>query len=164
MLSLIPATYRIPAMVLAAIALVLFGWVRGASFEQGQQAKRELAAERATSARVVQRRAVSNRIDLKYAPALTQIRTVTKTLIKEVPTYVSANDCPMSPGFRLLHDAAAKGVIPDTAGIADAAAVPAPDVAATVADNYGACIENAKRFEGLQEWITEQLKLNPPNR
>jgi hypothetical protein len=82
---------------------------------------------------------VSAEVGAKAVAAGERIRTVTRTQIIEVPTYVSANDCPLSPGFRVLHDAAAVGQLPEPARIADAAAVPAPEVAATVVANYGAC-------------------------
>lgn len=155
-MSIIPAPYRWLALIVFALALLAFGFTQGAEYEEGQQAKRDLAAERATVVLATKRADVTSKVELKYAPQLTKVRTVTKTLIKEVPVYVSANDCPMSPGFRLHHDAAAQGVLPDATGIADAAAVPAPDVASTTAENYGTCLENAKRLEGLQEWVRNQ--------
>lgn len=85
-----------------------------------------------------------------------KIRTVFKTIIKEVPTYVSINDCPMSPGFRVFHDAAANGEVPDASRIADAAAVPAPDVANTTAENYRTCHANSARLTDLQAWVRAQ--------
>jgi predicted transcriptional regulator len=111
-----------------------------------------------------QRAAATVKVETKYLPAITQIRTVTKETIRYVPQFVHADDCPLPGGFRVLHDAAAKGLVPDPAGVPDAAPAPAQDVAATVADNYGACLENAKQLEGLQEWIHEQQQLNPAPR
>ena len=65
----------------------------------------------------------------------------------------------MPGGFRVLHDAAAHGVIPDPARIADAAPVPAAAAAGTVAGNYGTCIENAQRLTDLQAWVRAQRAL-----
>ncbi len=159
-LALIPAPYRIFALLIAAAALVGFGFVKGAAYEQRAQNAREVAAERATTQRVLHRVRVTQEVDAKYTPQIDRIHVITETITKEIPKYVSVNDCPLSPGFRLLHDAAAQGQLPDAAGIADAAAVPAPDIAATVTDNYGSCLENAKRLEGLQEWVRKQQELN----
>jgi hypothetical protein len=161
LLALVPTPYRWLAMLLAGLALIAFGFVKGAQHEEDAQAQRDLQAERGAAELVGRRQAVTARVDLKFAPALTQIRTVTKETIRYVPQFVRADDCPLPGGFRVFHDAAATGRIPDPAGIPDAAAVPAQDVAATVADNYGACLETAKRLDGLQEWIREQLNLHP---
>ena len=102
------------------------------------------------------RASVTDAIGTSAAAAEARVHTVTKTIIREVPTYVSANDCPLSPGFRVFHDAAAAGELPDAARIADAAAVPAPEIAATVADNYGSCLATAQRLTRLQDWIRGQ--------
>ena len=105
------------------------------------------------------RAAIAAPIVQKEAAAQAVIRTVTKTIIKEVPTYVQATACPLPGGFRVLHDAAANGEVPDPARVADAAAVPARDAAVTVAENYGTCRENATRLSGLQEWVRAQATL-----
>lgn len=110
----------------------------------------------------VARAAVAPPIAAKQAAAQEKIRTVFKTIIKEVPTYVSINDCPMSPGFRVFHDAAANGELPDASRIPDAAAVPAPDIANTVAGNYEACHATAARLIDLQGWVRAQQGLKTP--
>ncbi|MDB5966695.1 MAG: hypothetical protein JWQ72_3195 [Polaromonas sp.] len=158
--ALVPLPYRIAALALLAVALMGWGWLKGA---QHEQLKYEgiLAKAQAQVVRVQGKQAaVTAAVDLKYTPAIERVRTVTKTIVKEIPTYVSANDCPLSPGFRVFHDAAAAGELPDPARIADAAAVPAPALADTIAENYGACRENATRLEGLQEWVDQQQRLH----
>lgn len=149
-----PTRWLILLGAVAALTLGYFAW---------REHQREIGGDEVRAAYAVaakkedaKREEVTAPIALKFAQQTARIRTVTKTIIKEVPTYVSANDCPMSPGFRVFHDAAANGEVPDPARIADAAAVPAPIIAATVADNYGTCLENAKRLEGLQEWVRAQ--------
>jgi hypothetical protein len=97
----------------------------------------------------------------KAAKAEARVRTVTRVQVQEVTKYVSVNDCPMSPSFRVYHDAAAAGEVPDASRIVDAAAVSAPTLAATIAWNYGTCLEDAARLTGLQEWVSEQLKAAP---
>jgi hypothetical protein len=93
-----------------------------------------------------------------------KVRTVYKTgatLIKEVPVYVPMDAPDLPGGFRVLHDAAAAGIMPDRAGIADAAPVPAQVVAETNADNYTTCHANAALLIGMQDWAVGQ-GLAPP--
>lgn len=71
------------------------------------------------------------------------------TIVKEVPVYVPLDSCALPGGFRVLHDAAAAGVLPDPAGIATAAPVPAQVAAITIADNYTTCEENDEALLGL---------------
>lgn len=105
------------------------------------------------------RAAVTPPIESKAKEAVAKVQTVTKTIIKEVPVYVKATDCPMPGGFRVLHDAAANGEVPDASRIPDAATAPAQDVAATVADNYGTCRVIRENLIGLQAWVDAQRGL-----
>lgn len=147
-------------LVLAAVAALILGYFAWAD-HIGDVREEQVRAEYAKQVKAVdtKREAVTPPIALKFSRQSERIRTVTKEIIKEVPVYVSANDCPMSPGFRVFHDAAANGEFPDPARIADAAAVPADALANTVADNYGTCLENANRLTGLQEWVRAQQNL-----
>lgn len=94
--------------------------------------------------------------ELEAARAARQV--VTRTITREVPRYVRepAPACADSglhaPGWRVLHDAAAAGVAPDTARLADAAAVPAAVTADTVTANYAGCHSAADQVEGWQRW------------
>lgn len=105
------------------------------------------------------REAVAPIIETRYLKAAERIVVVTETITKEIPTYVKDSDCPMPPGFRVLHDAAANGEVPNPVAIPDATAVPAQTVASTVAANYGEALLNAKRLTELQAWVTAQQKL-----
>lgn len=161
MLNIIPAPYRWLAIALLAAALLAFGFVKGAEHEEAAQAKRDLVTERATVKLAGQRVVASSKVDAKYTPVITKIQTVTKETIRYVPQFVPTGACALPGGFRVLHDAAAQGLVPDPAGIADASPI-APDAAAeVVVGNYGTCLETAARLEGLQEWVREQLRLNP---
>lgn len=59
----------------------------------------------------------------------------------------------------MFLDAAANGEVPDASRIADAAAVPVPDVANTTAANYQACHANAARLKDPQAWVRAQERL-----
>lgn len=149
-----PGRWLLIGALLAALVLGYFAWAD----HIGDVREGQVRAQYAKQAKAVDdaRAAISPPIAARQEVAQEKIRTVFKTIIKEVPTYVSINDCPMSPGFRVFHDAAANGEVPDASRIADAAAVPAPDVANTVAANYQVCHTNSARLTGLQEWVRAQ--------
>lgn len=150
----------LPALIVAALTAGLFVGGTVTWQVQGWRHDAQRAEELAEAQRInIKRESVSAEVGAKTVAAAERIRTVTRTQIVEVPTYVSANDCLLSPGFRMLHDAAAEGELPDPSGIADAAAVPAPDLAQTVVSNYGACTEQARRLSDLQDWIRMQQKI-----
>jgi len=149
-----PGRWLLYAGLAAALILGYFAWAD----HIGDVREDKIRAQYAEQAKKADetRAAISIPIAEKQIVVQEKIRTVFKTIIKEVPTYVSINDCPMSPGFRVFHDAAANGELPDASRIPDAAAVPAQDVANTVAANYQACLTNSARLTGLQDWVRAQ--------
>ncbi|WP_395055175.1 hypothetical protein [Polaromonas sp.] len=155
-----PGRWLLIGALLAALVLGYFAWAD----HIGDVREGQVRAQYAKQAKAVDdaRAAIAPPIAARQEARQEKIRTVFKTIIKEVPTYVSINDCAMSPGFRVFHDAAANGEVPDAARIADAAAVAAPDVANTVAANYQACHTNSARLTGLQEWVRAQQVLKAP--
>ena len=116
----------------------------------------ENKADNAALKVALEREKASEHVVTKYVDRLQVVAGRTETIIKEVPVYVPASDPDLSGGWRLLHDSAALGTIPDPAGIADAAPVPAQDAASTVIDNYGTCHANAEQVTALQDWIRAQ--------
>lgn len=152
-----PGRWMLYAALAAALVVGYFAWAD----HIGDVREGQVRAQYAKQAQEAddKRAAVAVPVAAKQEAEQKKIRTVFKTIIKEVPTYVSINDCPMSPGFRVFHDAAAHGELPDPARIADAAAVPAPDLANTVADNYQTCHANSARLTGLQDWVRAQQQI-----
>ena len=148
-------------LIALGVALALwFGYAAWAHHQQGigyDRAKSEYAkqAEETDDKRA----AVAPVVEAAHKKAVEKIVVITETILKEVPVYVKDTDCPMPGGFRVLHDAAADGEIPDPAGIADAASVPAAAVATTVATNYGTCHQVAQRLTDLQGWVKVQQGL-----
>lgn len=158
-LAILPLPYRLLAYLALGVALFGFGFLKGC--EHGEK---ELNAERGKAATETIRLAkartvVTEKIVIKYLPAITKIETITETIVKETPVYVPLSDPPVSGGFRVLHDAAALGQLPDPARLPDAAPAAAQDVARTVAENYGTCRADQERLRGLQEWVREQQKV-----
>lgn len=146
----------IAALVVATLTAGA-GW---ALYEKGKEVVyAEWDAEKAATQIEASKKAVSdwnaaNAVAQKVAAASVQDRVVYKTITKEIPTYVKVDDCPMSGGFRMLHDAAATGSLPDPgASGVNGTPVPAQDVATTITDNYEACRDNERRLRALQDVI-----------
>ncbi len=159
-MTLIPWPYRLLALAALAVALIGFGWVKGAGHVQArwdaavQQQSLQTAAvrERQVQATV--------KVVTEYVDRIHVVREKGDTIIKEVPVYVPAQAdaaCTINRGFVRLHDAAAAGELPKPAGDANApaAGLALSAVAGTVAGNYQSCHENAEQLRALQAWVRE---------
>lgn len=147
------------ALVLLIAGLVGAGYAwKAHNAAQAAELAKLKAANVSLALQVKQARA-TERVVTKYVDRVQVVQGRTRTIIKEVPVYVSADDPALSGGWRVLHDAAALGEFPDPARVADAAPVPAQDAAATVASNYGQCHETEAQLAALQDWIRAQQAL-----
>jgi hypothetical protein len=159
-MSVIPWPWRMLALAAFAAALLGFGWIKGASHVQAQW---DAATQRQTLqvATVRQHQAEATvKVVTEYIDRVRIVREKGETIIKEVPVYVPVQAdaaCRINRGFVRLHDAAAAGELPDTPADADAATanLALSAVAATVADNYRICHENAEQLRALQAWVRE---------
>lgn len=104
---------------------------------------------------------VTVRVETKYVDRVVTVKGETREIIRKVPVFVPAGACELPAGFRVFHDAAAEGSVPDAAAIAHGAPVDAQTVAATVADNYGTCRILREQVIGWQQWAREQQLANP---
>lgn len=166
-----PAGRRI-LLILAAVALLVIllitmrhHWVGlGVAQERAAEAQRLAAAVKKVAKREVVASSITDKAKTGLATEQVRIQTVTRTLIKEVPVYVTpaADDrCVVPLGFVRLHDAAASG---GASGLPRAAGGPldAPSgvqlsaVSATVVSNYG--VAHDWRAEALtwRSWYAEQ--------
>ncbi|MES2909846.1 MAG: hypothetical protein V4718_00570 [Pseudomonadota bacterium] len=152
-----PGRWLLYLALAAALVVGYFAWAD----HIGDVREAKVRADYAKQAKAAndKRAAVAPAIAAKEAAGQVRIVKVTETILKEIPVYVKADDCPMPAGFRVLHDAAADGRLPDPAAIPDAASVPAQDVASTVTQNYGICHQTAQRLTSLQEWVNAQAAL-----
>lgn len=159
-MTLISWPYRLLALAALAVALIGFGWIKGAGHVQSKwDAAVQQQALQAAAIRERQAEATV-KVVTEYVDRVRIVREKGETIIKEVPVYVPVQAdaaCTINRGFVLLHDAAAAGELPEPAGDADAAAaeVALSAVAGTVAANYRTCHENAEQLRALQAWIGE---------
>ena len=164
-MSLIPWPYRWLALTALAVALVGFGWIKGAGHVQ---ARWDAAVQQQTlHAAVVQKRQAEATVKVvtEYVDRIRVVREKGDTIVKEVPVYVPVEadtTCTIHRGFVRLHDAAAAGELPEPAGDSDAPAegVTLSAVARTVADNYQTCHENAEQLRALQAWVREMAAIS----
>lgn len=159
-MSVIPWPYRLLVLAVLGVALVGFGWIKGASHVQAQwDAAIQQQALQTAAIRERQSQATV-KVVTQYVDRVRIVREKGETIIKEVPVYVPVQAdaaCTINRGFVRLHDAAAAGDLPEPARDADAAAtgIALSAVAGTVTANYQTCHETAEQLRALQEWISE---------
>ena len=155
-----PRSCRLLALAALAVALISFGWIKGASHVQAQW---DAAAQQQTlqATAIRERQALAAvKVVTEYVDRVRIVREKADTIVKEVPVYVPVQAdtaCTINRGFVRLHDAAAAGELPEPARDADAASagIALSAVAGTVAANYQTCHENAEQLRALQAWVSE---------
>lgn len=173
----IPARVCAIAAAVAAASGTIAGWkLHDALIHRPHLAADAKAARKAAdAARAAEARgsAIATTVRDANDGRQAEIRTVTRTLLKEVPRYVSATipcsapDAPpdrrvaadVSVGFGLLHDAAARGTgLPAAAGVdLDAArGTGMPAAAATIVGNYGLCRSWRAEAVSWRDWYARQ--------
>lgn len=155
LLNLIPTPYRILACLLIAAMIAVAGWIKGAAHVQAKW-DAETVKQSLRVARTEKAQAESTvRVVTQFVDRVRVVKEIGADLTREVVRYVPSDSCDLPPGYRVLHDAAARGEPANPAGNPDAAAVPAQDASAAVIDNYSACLANAEQLAALQNWIVE---------
>jgi hypothetical protein len=150
------------------VALLAAGWLYGERQHVQGAAEVQARWDAAATIEAQQRRdlevkqdKVTTKVEIQYRDRVQTVKVKGDTIIKEIVRYVPIDSPDLPPGFRVLHDAAAANELPDPAGIAYAAPVPAATVAETVAANYTGCHANAVAIEEWQNWANRQKALNP---
>jgi hypothetical protein len=162
------ALRRIPGWVYVLLFALAGLWLFGRY--QKEQGREEVRAEWAASvekgkAEIERLKSeagkVTVRVETKVVEKIRTIREKGETIVQKVPVYVPAGLPDLPAGWRLLHDHAAAGTVPGPSEAANGAPVAPETAAATVAANYTQCLATAEQLRGLQEWVTEQKRLNP---
>lgn len=159
-MNLIAWPYRLLAFAALCIALVGFGWLRGASHVQAQW-DAATAAQQQAQAQVQTRQAHATvQVVTQYVDRIQVVREKGDTLIQEIPVYVPVQAdaaCTVHRGFVSVHDAAVTGELPTAPRDPDAPAegLALSTVATTVVTNYQTCHENAEQLKALQDWIRQ---------
>jgi len=156
-------TVGIVGLIIIATLIYQGGVSAGVDRERAANAK--LVAAAMKTVRKVEKGAevITASTEAKTAERIVEIRTVTKTLTKEIPQYVTVEvdrrtDLPL--GFVWLHDQAASGLseipghpsqLPDApSGIALSAAT------GTIIENYGTAYQWREAALACRSWVSEQ--------
>lgn len=104
---------------------------------------------------------VTTKVVTEYVDRVRVVREKAKTIVKEVPVYVTPEAdaaCVVPRGFVRVHDGAARNEVPGPAADSDDAAsgVALSTVAEVTAENYGTYHEVAEQLKALQKWVAEQ--------
>ena len=164
-MNVIPWPYRLLVLAALGVALVGFGWIKGARHVQAQW-DATIQQQTLQVATVRERQAqASVKVVSQYVDRVRVVREKGDTIIKEVTVYVPVQAdaaCTINRGFVRLHDAAAAGELPKPARDADAttAGIALSAVSGTVAANYQTCHENAEQLRALQAWVVEMTAKN----
>lgn len=157
--------YGLLAVVVIAGLVYALGWLGGAGHELDRAKQLEAKQLRQAFEQGQALGTVRDRVVTEYVDRVQVIEKTGRTIIKEVPVYVSeAADraCTVPAGFVRLHDAAAANVPPSgSAGPADERAAPVAlsAVAATVTGNYTDCHANAEQLRQLQAYVREHINI-----
>jgi hypothetical protein len=162
--------YALVALGVIGALLYALGWVNGAADELDRAKQIEASQLRQAFEQGQALGTVRDRVVTEYVDRVEVIEKTGRTIIKEVPVYVSkAADraCAVPAGFVRLHDAAAAGLPPPgSAGPADERPSPVAlsAVTTTVAGNYTECHANAEQLRKLQAYVREHIKATKQER
>lgn len=156
---LLPLWTRLLALGALVVALVGFGWVKGAAHVEAQYEVLRAKDEAQALANVERLAKKGSEVVLQYVTRVERVQGETKTIIKEIPKYVSAESdarCVVPTGFvRLLapSDEVRAGLYHPAAGVDDAASgVALSAIAEFVTEARSRFEANAAQCQALQTW------------
>lgn len=159
LLKLVPASVwmGIAAGLVAMAALWAVdhnGYQRGAAAVQVKWDQERVAYAEALQKEKDRQATVVEKVVVEYRDRVKVIKEKGDEIVKAVPFFVRTS-CALPGGWRVLHDSAASGDLPDDPDGAIAAAEPAESIAAieTVAANYSACRADQARLTALQQLV-----------
>ena len=162
--ALIPAQYKLAAQVVS-VAVLAFGLFLegGLSNEDKWQLKvKEMQAQIAQTEKAGAEASV--KIVTKYVDRVQIVKEKGDAIVQKIPEYISKESdakCTIPNGFVVLHDAAAKGEVPDSSRDSNEAAsgIALSSVGKTVTQNYTICHQTEEQLKALQEWVRTQEKI-----
>lgn len=154
--------YAIPIQLLSFVTLLISIFLCGGL---ANEASWQLKVAK-TNAEIAELKAKSEKVSTKVVTKYIDRIQVVKEKGNEIVKYVnkeSDSKCELPNSFVVLHDAAAKNELPDPARASNAGAsdVKLSRATTTIVENYGTCWEIREQLKALQEWVSEQKKLNP---
>jgi len=152
---LIPAIYRLPALFLCVIIICVGGWLKGRQdiLSDGQRVIEKIVEKQVVVTKTVVKKLIE-RQDV--------VREVHDTIIQKITTKDDIM-CTVPESFVWLHDAAAQNTVPDPATRVDgtASGINLSEAEKVIVDNYEKYHLVSEQLKALQEWVSEQKKINP---
>ena len=154
--------YAMPIQLLSFVTLLISVFLCGGL---ANEASWQLKVAK-TNAEIAELKAKSETVSTKVITKYIDRIQVVKEKGNEIVKYInkeSDSKCELPNSFVVLHDAAAKNELPDSTGATDARAsdIKLSGATTTIVQNYGTCWEIREQLKALQEWVSEQKKLNP---
>jgi len=120
--SIIPAPYRVVAVIALIASTYIFGWIRGSDHQlTNQKIIDQNVAVKVLEKKVIQRE-ITERVVTKYVDRIQIVKQKGDTVIKRVPTYITRNDdanCTIPDSFRVLWNQANSGDDGESTGATD---------------------------------------------
>ena len=155
--------FGVAGIILIAFLVYRGGVSAGVDQERAAEARRIAAATKVVKKVEKQAAEITAKTDEKTAARLVEIRTITRTLTKEVPVYVTAEadrTVVLPAGLIRMHDKAALGLseVPADPGfVPDAPSGVSPsDLARAFVSNYGTAYEWREAALACRSWVSEQ--------
>ncbi len=158
-LKLVPMSVWVGLASAVALAMAIFaidhnGYRRGSEAVKVEWQKERVAYIAALQKEQARQAQMVEKVVIEYRDRVKIVKEKGDEIVKLVPQYVRTS-CVLPGAWRVLHDSAASGGVPEDPAGAIAAADTVESLAAleTVAANYTACHENAARLTALQQLV-----------
>ena len=169
LLKLLPSPLSRLALGGITVAFLLgMTFLKGATWERHRWELRAAIAEAGMLQAVARAARINDHVSYQYMDRWHTVVEKGKTIIKEVPRYVTKQadvSCLIPRGFVWLHDAAAgHQALPGAADNPDeiAAGLALSTVAVTIGENYTTCQATREQLMALQAWASEVSAPGPP--
>lgn len=120
--SIIPAPYRVVAVIALIASTYLFGWIMGSD----NQLSKQKIIDQNVAVKVLEKKVVQHeiteRVVTKYVDRIQIVKQKGGTIIQRIPTYITHNDdanCTIPDSFRVLWNQANRGDDGETSGTTD---------------------------------------------
>lgn len=120
--SIIPAPYRVVAVIALIASTYIYGWIMGSDHQlTKQKIIDQNVAVKVLEKKVVQHE-ITERVVTKYVDRIQIVKQKGDTIIQRIPTYITRNDdanCTIPDSFRVLWNQANRGDDGETSGTID---------------------------------------------
>jgi hypothetical protein len=151
----VPIIYRIPVKVIATI-LVCGGFYIAGGYNALNEAEEEIKKLKS------KQEEITTQIVKVYVTKIEKVKEATNETLKQVNTKDDSM-CDVPESFVRLHDASAKGIVPETStginGVSSGIAL--SEAEKVIIQNYGEYHKVSEQLKALQDWVQQQRELNP---